>query len=441
MNTLSLLLTLSSLVSFPVGRTVLNNGLAVLTVEEHKLPMVEIRAVVKAGSSLDPKGNEGLAMIVGELLLRGTKTRTTLQLSDELEFLGASYSASTDEDQLSIDIRALSKDLDRVLELVADMLMNPSFPDSEIMRVKGETMTELIREEDEPFSVAGWAFQEILYGEHPYGHRADGYQSSVAAITRDGIVKFYNAYFAPNNIFLVAVGDFANEAFSSKVEKYFGRWQQKPLSFPVVAEPPKIEKPKVKLIKKPDINQAYIILGNIGIAENSPEVFPARLMAYILGSSGLTSRISGKIREEKGLAYDASAYLERKLYPGPFVAQLQTEAKNGQEAIKSLIEEIQKMKDKGISDKELADAKAYYIGHFPLSFDSFGEKVWMVAQIERFGLGLDYIDKYLDRVKAVKREEVNRAAEGILHPDAYVLIILGNVDKKDFNLGDVEWLE
>jgi zinc protease len=441
MNTLGFLIALGSLLAFPIGRSTLNNGMAILSVEEHKLPMVELRLVVKAGSSQDPKGKEGLANFVGDLLLRGTKTRTTLQLSDELEFLGAGYGSSADEDELSVDIRARAQDLDRVLELLADIILNPAFPDSEIMRVKGEAISELIREKDEPFSVASRAFGEILYGPHPYGHPVNGYQAGIAAVTRDDIVKFYNDYFAPNNAFLVAVGDFTNEALEAKIEKYFSAWQQKPVIFPPVAEPPTISKPKVKVIKKPEINQDYIILGNIGIAENSPQVFPARLMAYILGSSGLTSRITTKIREEKGLAYDASAYLERKLYPGPFVAQLQTETKNGQEAIKSLVEEIRRMKEKGVTEKELADAKAYYVGHFPLSFDSFGERVWMVTQIERYGLGLDYVDKYLDRIKAVKREEVNQAARELLFPDNYVLIILGNVDKSDFNLGDVEWLE
>uniref|UniRef100_A0A7C6EEJ7 Insulinase family protein n=1 Tax=candidate division WOR-3 bacterium TaxID=2052148 RepID=A0A7C6EEJ7_UNCW3 len=444
---LILLLILSSFVysalveAFPIQRDSLANGLVILTTEDHKLPMVEIRAQVRAGSVNDPKGKEGLANLVCRLLVRGTKKRTIEKINAEIELVGGELNEWTDKDNSSINIRVLTKDLDLAVDLLADLLLNPTFPDSEIIKVKKEVVSSIIRSDEEPDEIGHKAFFRLLFPNHPYGHPVIGYPKAIDSITKDDILDFYQRYYAPNNCFIVAVGDFVFKELKEKIENKFRDWQSKKIPELAITDQALPVKPKVKIITKPDVNQAYIFLGFLGLKENAPDLFPSRVMNFILGASALSSRLGISVREKGGLAYDVGSYFERNLYPGAYIFSTQTKTANTQIAIDKILYEIRRMRDSGITKEELEKAKKFYTGNFPLTFDSFSDKVNLIARIERYQLGLDYLNRFNDRIQSLTLKQVNQAAKNHLFPDNYILVIVGNLTEADVKLDNVDWVK
>lgn len=427
--------------AFPINRDSLDNGLILLTTEDHKLPMVDIVAVVKAGSIYDPKGKEGLANLVANLLIRGTKTKTREAINETIEFVGGQLRSSASYDYTQLSIRILSKDLDLALDLLSDFLQNSVFSDSEVMKTKKEVRSGIKRFEDEPDEVGLKEFRRLLFQGHPYGNPISGYDSTVSEIRPQEIKEFYNNYYCPNNTFLIAVGDFNPQELKAKIAQRFLNWQPRPVPEITITEPQPFTKPKVKIITKKDINQSYIFLGHLGIQENHPEVFPIRVMNFILGGSALSSRLGEKVREQQGLAYDVRSGFERNLLRGAFIAETQTKTDNTQIAINTILKEIRDMKLAGATQDELSRAKKYYTGNFPLTIDSFTDKLGLLLRIERYRLGLDYLDKFNEKVNKVTLEEIKSAANKYLDPDHYLLVIVSNLTKENISLGEVEWIE
>lgn len=442
---LSLLLlpyTYSALVeAFPINRDSLANGLVILTTEDHKLPIIEIRALVKAGSVNDPKSKEGLANLVCRLLVRGTKNRTMDKINAEIEFVGGELREFTDKDNSSISIRVLTKDLDLAIDLLADLILNPTFSDSEIVKVKKEVISSIIRSDEEPDEIGQKTFFRLLFSNHPYGHPVLGNPESINSITKNDILDFYQKYYAPNNCFIVAVGDFVQEALLEKITNKLSNWQSKKIPELVISDPTLPPKPKVQIINKREVNQAYIFLGFLGLKENAPDLLATRVMNFILGASALSSRLGMSIREKGGLAYDVGSYFERNLYPGAYIFTTQTKTDNTQIAIDKILFEICKIRDSGITQAELEKAKKFYTGNFPLTFDSFSDKVNLLARIERYQLGLDYLNQFNDRIESLTLEQVNAAAKNHLFPDNYIMVIVGNVTEEDVKLDNVDWVK
>ncbi|MEO0115647.1 MAG: pitrilysin family protein [candidate division WOR-3 bacterium] len=431
----------NSVNGFPINRDSLTNGLVIITTEDHKLPMLEIRAVIKAGSGNDPKGKEGLANLVCRLLVRGTKNRTLDKINSAIEFVGGELSEFTDKDNSAINLRVLTKDLDLAIDLLVDLLLNPTFPDSEIVKLKDEIIGTIARSEEEPDEIGRKAFFQLLFPNHPYGHPVIGYPSAIKAITKQDILDFYQRYYTPNNSFIVAVGDFSHKALVEKIADKLNNWQRKDVPELLIPTPSPFPKPTVKIINKPEINQAYIFLGFLGLKENAPDLFAARVMNFILGGSALSSRLGISVREKGGLAYDVGSYFERNLYPGAYIFSTQTKIDNTQIVIDKILAEIRKMRNEGITQKELAKAQKFYTGNFPLTFDSFSDKVNLISRIERYRLGLDYINKFNERVQSLTIEQINEAAKNHLFPDNYLLVIVGNVTQSDIKLNDVNWVK
>jgi zinc protease len=427
--------------AFPINRDSLDNGLAILTTEDNKLPMLEIRAVVKAGSVNDPKGKEGLANLVCQLLARGTKNRSTDQINSEIEFVGGELREFADKDNSSINIRILSKDLDLAVDLLADLLQNPTFSDSEIAKAKKEIISSIIRSDEEPDEVGSKAFFQLLFPEHPYGHPVIGYTDAVNSITKQDLISFYQKYYSANNSFIVAVGNFSRSALIEKLQTKFGNWLRKDIPELKITNPAPVTKPEVKIITKPEVNQAYILIGFLGLAENAPDLLATRAMNFVLGASALSSRLGISVREKGGLAYDIGSYFERNLYPGAYIFETQTKTDNTQLAIDKILAEMRKMKESGATKEELENAKKFYTGNFPLTFDSFSDKINLISRIERYQLGLDYMDKFNDRIKNLTLDQVNEAAKNHLFPDNYIMVIVGNVTKDDVKLDNIDWVK
>lgn len=430
-----------SVYAFPINRDSLDNGLIVLLTEDHKLPMLEIRAVVKTGSVNDPKGREGLANLVSELLIRGTKNRTLDKINTEIEFVGGQLRQFTAKDYSGVNIRVLSKDLDLALDLLADLMQNSIFPNFEIGKVKKQVVSSIIRTEEEPEEYGSDAFYKLFFPDHPYGHPVIGYTEAVNSITKQELVEFYQKYYVANNCFIVAVGDFSRPELIEKIKTKFGQWQQKNIPELKITDPVLLTRPKGKIITKKEVNQAYIFLGFLGLKENDLDLLPTRAMNFPLGSSPSSSRLGVSVREKGGLAYDVRSYFERNLYRGVYFFTTQTKTDNTQIAIDKMLFEIRKMRDSGATQIELDRAKKFYTGNFPLSFDSFSDKISIITRIERYQLGLDYLDKFNERIMSLKLDQINQAAKDHLFPDNYLLVIVGNVTKDDVKLENIDWVK
>jgi zinc protease len=436
---LTLVAALGIALSFPIRSDTLENGLLMLTSEDHHLPMVQMGIGVRAGSAADPQGQDGLANLVARLLTRGTLTRSATVLNQEIEFVGGSMYASADADHTVIGVRVLAKDIDRALDLLTDMVLHPAFSDSEVNRARQEVRNEITRGEDDPWTVMSRTFSRDLFGNHPYGRPVNGYDSTVAELGRTQVQGFYETWFVPNNCYFGAVGDFPVESLKAGLERRLAGWNAKPVPKLAVPELVPISGLRGRVVNRPEMNQAYIILGHYGIRENAPDVFACRLMNFVLGGSVFSSKIGTAIREERGLAYDARSGFDRRLLGGSFTATTQTRTDSALTALNLLVKEMTEVRDKGITADELKRTRDYFLGNFPLQYESFWDRTSALDRIALFGLGLDYLDRYAAKVKAVTQEDVANAARSHLFPENYVLVVVGNLTEEHLKIPGIVW--
>jgi len=411
----------------PVQRMVLPNHLVLLASEEHSLPFVTLQLLIDSGSRRDPFGEEGLAYLTARGLLHGTSKHTINQINEELDFMGASLNASSGRDYATLSLRILKKDLDKGLDLFMEVLTQPIFPEEEIHREVERTLAAIQSEEDQPEEVAEKAFQKALFLNSPYAHPVLGTKESVPRLTREKVVQFYRSYYHPNNAILTVVGDMAHEEIKTRLVPRLAKW--------TVGETPKLpfitefeKAQKTVKIDRP-ITQANIILGNAGVTRENPDFYALTVMNYILGGGGFASRLTEVIRNKRGLAYSVASFFDPGKYPGSFQVVLQTKNSSAKEVISLSLQQMERMQKELVSDKELEGAKKYLIGSFPMRFDTQSKLANFLTQVEYYGLGLDYPEKYPSLIRSVTREEVLRVAKKYLHPQEYVLVIVANLNE------------
>ena len=410
-------------------RKILPNGLTLLYAERHNLPIVRVRLLIKASPFDEPPEKAGLANLVAELLTEGTKKRSSEQISEEIEFIGGSIGASTDRDYTMVSLSVLKKDIEKGFDLFSDIILNPTFPQKEIKRVKALIKGALRQSEDDPAFVAEKAFREALYGKaHAYGRVVAGTPESLDSITRKDIVRFYNTYYRPNNAILVVAGDITEEEIERLVNVYLLRWKRAslpPKSFPSAKG---LDSTKVIKIDR-DITQANIILGHLGVSRSNPDYYALTVMNYILGGGGFASRLMTRIRDQMGLAYDVHSYFSSDLEQGLFQVEVQTKNRSARKVIDVILEEMKRIQSEPVSEGELKDARSYLTGSFPRRIDTLGKIADFLALTEFYGLGMDYDRRYPEYITSVTRDDVLRVARKYLHPERYLLVIVGNIEK------------
>jgi zinc protease len=409
----------------PLQRMVLPNHLILLASEDHSLPFVTLQLLINSGSRSDPSGEEGRSYLTAKGLLQGTSKRTVNQINEELDFMGASLNSSSGRDYATLTLRVLKKDIDKGLDLFMEVLTQPIFPEEEVKREVEKTLAAIQSEEDQPDEVAKKTFLKTLFLDSPYGHPVEGTRESIPKITRESIVRFYRSYYHPNNAILTVIGDMTKEELKGKLISRLEKWP--------VGEIPKLpfiskfeKEQKTVKINRP-ITQANILLGHTGVSRGNPDFYAITVMNYILGGGGFASRLMGEIRNKRGLAYSVGSFFDPGKYPGSFQIVLQTKNASAPEAIALSIQEMEKIQKELVSEKELEGAKKYLIGSFPMRFDTQGKLVNFLTQVEYYGLGLDYPEKYPSLIQSVTREEVLRVAKKYLHPKRYVLVIVANL--------------
>jgi zinc protease len=403
----------------------LPNGLVWLFSEQRSLPLVTMNVMIKAGVLRDPKGKEGLANLTALLLRQGTKKRTATQIAEELDFLGAKLSASGTDDFALLSFTVLKKDLAAGLDLFQDVLLNPAFAQKEVQRKVAELQASFKSDEDEPGIVASRAFHRELFGGHPYGHPPKGTPAGLKAITRNDLAEFYRIYYRPNNAILSIVGDLSQAEAAQAMTKAFGGWEQAPIPELKISPPPPLNTSEVTIINK-DITQANIVWGHLGIARDNPDFYAFQVMNYILGGGGFASRLVDNIRENRGMAYSVGSSFDPGLQPGPFAVTLETKNPSAGEALAQVIKEVEHIRTKPVSEQELKDTKSYLIGSFPRKMDSLGKRASLLSYVEFYGLGLDYPWRYPSLVENLTGTDIQKVAEKYLHPDKYLLVVVGN---------------
>ena len=414
------------------SRTVMPNGVTVLTLYQPSLPIITVNVLVKAGAVRDPDGLAGLSSMVAQMLDEGTKTRSATQIAQEIEFIGGEMAFTGGEDFTTGTLRVLKKNVDLAFTLLGDVLMHPVFPEREVERVRSQVLGELQGEKEQPGIIADKAFDSIVFQGHPYAHPVNGTEKTVSQIRRKDLMAFHHAYYRPNNTIIAIVGDIRDPEALELVRKYFGAWTKKnppPVKF---SAPASLTHPTLKVIDK-DLTQANIILGHVGIERNNPDFYTVSVMNYILGGGGFSSRLVNRIRDELGLAYDVDSGFQANVMAGPFTVRLQTRNMAAKQAITSVIEEIKRIRTEAVSDQELADAKAYLVGSFPLRLDTTVKLAALLTLIELHGLGLSYFEDYPKAIMAVTKEDVLRVAQKYLHPDAYALVVVAK--QAEANIG------
>ena len=409
----------------PVQRTVLPNHLVLLVSEEHSLPFVTFQLLIDSGSRRDPSGQEGLAYLTAKGLLLGTSKRTVNSINEELDFMGASLNASAGRDYATLNLRILRKDLDKGLNLFMEALIQPTFPKEEIKREVEKTLAAIQSEEDDPGEVAQKEFQKILFLKGPYGHPVEGTKESLPRLKRESLLKFYRTYYHPNNCILTIVGDINADEVNKKILPHLIKWSMgeipKEPFIPTFAE----EQKTVKIDR--GITQANIILGHAGISRESPDFYTLNVMNYILGGGGFASRLVEEIRNKRGLAYSVDSFFDAGKYPGSFQIVLQTKNSSARESISLALQQMERIRKESVSEKELEGAKKYLIGSFPMRLDTQSKMANFLTQVEYYGLGLDYPEKYPSLIQSVTKEEVLRVAQKYLHPEIYILVVVANL--------------
>ncbi len=409
-------------------RFIAANGLTVLVLEQHTLPIVQVHALVKVGSAQDPPGKAGLANLVASLLDEGTKTRSAKRIAEEIDFVGGTLETRAGEDFTTASVRVLKKHADLGIDLLADILRRPAFPEREVVRVRSQILGAIKSEQDEPALVADRLFRQLVFGSHPYQWPVIGTESSVAKLGRKDVRRFYTREYLPSQTILTVVGDISLDHAKGLVDKHFGSWKGGDPPARTAEKPPQIDKPVTKIARK-ELSQATIMLGHLGIARTNPDYYAVSVMNYIFGAGGFSSRLMDSIRDRQGLAYDVGSMFDANRMPGAFLVTLQTRTEAVNSAIAGVMAELHGMIDRPPTDEELADAKAYLMGSFPLRLDTTGKLADVLSQVEYFELGLDYFTQYPTWIDRVTKDDVQRVAKEYLHPKHYALVVVGNVSK------------
>jgi zinc protease len=409
----------------PVRRVVLPNRLVVLSGEDHSLPFVTLQLLVDSGSRRDPSVQGGMAYLTAKGLLLGTTKRTATRINEELDFIGASLNASSGRDYATVSLRVLKKDLGKGLDLFFETITQPAFPEEEIQREIEKTLAIIQSAEDQPGEVAEKEFQKALYLQSPYAHPVEGTKESLPRLKRDSLLHFFKTYYHPNNAILTVVGDMTPDEVKALLHPRLETWQ--PIEIPTESfQSPLAGKPQTIKIDRA-VTQANIILGHGGVSRGNPDYYAIQVMNYILGGGGFASRLTEEIRNKKGLAYSVDSFFDPGKYPGSFQMVLQTKNSSAREAISLSLQQMERIRKEPVSEKELEGARKYLIGSFPMRFDSQAKLANFLTQIEYYGLGLDYPEKYPSILKAITREEILRVAQTYLHPENHLLVVVGNL--------------
>jgi zinc protease len=408
----------------PHEKYVLKNGLTVLLLEKHGVPMINLYAIVKSGSAADPAGEDGLASITAGLLRKGTKARTAQQFAADLDYIGGEFESEAGPDFSSVSTEFLMKDLTRGLELFSDALLHPTFPQAEVEKLLAQSVDGVRGAKDDPQQVLGLYYYGYLYGSHPYGRPAGGDEVSLQRIKRDAIAKFYETNYAPGNTLLAVAGEFNGVEMRKKLEDVFGGWPARAVAAPPIPAAAPVKSKRLLLVDKDDATQTYFAFGNVGIARNDLDRVAIRVVNTIFGGR-FTSELNEALRVESGYTYGASSFFDARKAPGPFGIFSFTKNETTTPAIDLAVQVLQKLHKDGVTDEQLKSAKSYIKGQYPPNIETSRQLAQIIATHEFYGLGDDEVNQLEARVDAVTPEMAKQVIQKHFPSENLVFVLIG----------------
>ena len=410
-------------------RVTLDNGIVLYLLEDHELPLVSLTAYFRSGSIYEPAEMVGLAGITGALIRSGgTAELTPDALDAELEFMASAIEAGISDENGSISMNTLSRNLDRTLTLFAAVMLTPGFDQGRLDLTKKNTVEGIRRQNDDPKGIASREFRRALYENHPLGRVAT--IESINRITRDDVSAFYRKSINPTGMIIAASGDFDSKALAAKLNSLLGKWQPKTAELPAIGQPD-ITPVKRVLQAQKQVSQSVIRLGHLGLEKNNPDQYAVRVMDYILGG-GFTSRLTQEIRSNQGLAYHAGSRFDiGRNFPGTFTAETETKSASTAKAIALMQEIIAGMTTAPVTDEELQLARESIINSFIFGFTRADSIVTQQARLEFFSYPQGYLENFRDNIGKVTATDILQAAKKYLHPEAMTIMVVGDEAKFD----------
>ncbi|HKS05698.1 MAG TPA: pitrilysin family protein [Gemmatimonadaceae bacterium] len=403
----------------------LPNGLRLIIVEQHELPLVDISLVVKSGGEFDPAGKTGAATLASTLMSEGAGSRNSQAIAEQQAFLGVFVSAFAGWDQSGVSLHAPTAVLDSALALFADVALRPTFPAEEFDRQKRQRMTQLLQVNDRGPAMADRAFAAILYGDsHPYGRPLAGTESTVESLTRDDIVAFYRSVYRPNNAFMLIVGDVTPADIERRITSLFGSWERGAVPAPPSGTAPARTDRRIYFVDKPAAAQSSFRIGTVGVARTTDDFYPLQVMNTILGGA-FTSRLNMKLREEKGYSYGATSGFSMRRDPGPFTARSEIQANKTDSALIEFVKELDGM-SKPLTPAELDKAKKYLQLGLPGAYETTGSIAGQLSTYALYGLPLNEPTRAVARLGAVTAADVQRVATKYVDPSKLAIVIAGD---------------
>jgi zinc protease len=408
------------------NRTVLRNGAVVISKEAHTVPAVTLQVSLRAGSIYESDEQLGLSHLTSRMLDRGTQRKSSDDIAEALDARGVSLSLSANRHVMTVGCTCLSEDFETMLELIGEIVMEPSFPDEELEKRKGEVLNAIRQDEDSPAAQAVKALFEMLYPDgHPYGRPAKGRAETVTRLDRAALQRFHRTRFGPADLTVIVVGDIGRGHATSVSERVFGGWNGASPVEIALAHPPAPRARRERIIPMMNKAQADLAYGFTTIVRGDPRYYAYTLMNNALGQYGIGGRLGDNIRERQGMAYYVFSSFDANLVEGPLLVRAGVNPANVERAIGAIDEEIQRMAKDGLSARELADCKEYLIGSIPRMLETNQAIAIFLQTSEFFGLGLDHDLRLPALLDAVTLDEVNASACRTLDPSRATVVVAG----------------
>jgi zinc protease len=407
----------------------LPNGLTVHLVPRGPLPLVAVRLVIRGGSVLDPRGKLGVGDFGARLFRRGAAGMSADQISETVEFVGASVGGFANEENVIVSLSTPSKHLGPMFEVMAKLVLEPDFPENELELSRRRTLAALTNDLDDPGSLADRALVRCTWGEHPYAHELIAGKNDISAYTRDDLRVFHRERIGPRVAHLYVVGAFDSAEVMATIEKSLGGWSGGPSGPPVIPEWSGLAKPgSVVIVDKPEQTQVQMRIGARGVKRGHDDHFPLVTMNTVLGG-GFTSRLVTEIRVKRGLSYGAGSSFDMMSVAGTFTVSSFTRTESINELIDVSLGEVKKMREKGPSKKELETVQRYISGLYPGRLETNENISGAIADVVHYGLPESWIPEYRERVTAVSVQDAAAAAQKHLFGDDRTIVLVGNAEQ------------
>ena len=404
--------------------TTLANGLTLVVVEDTRLPLVSYRLAFRIGGAFDPPELPGLIDLLAGLMPEGTESKTSKEIADEVARMGASLSAGANSDYTIVAASALAQFNDPIMDLLAEVALEPSFPENEVALAKQNTKESLRQQRAQPSFLASEMVSRVMFGDHPYSVVAPT-PESIDRSSREEFVRFHHSKLVPNNAVVIVVGDVHYEDILSRTESLFSTWQRGEDVVANFPAPPVRNHRTAYLVDRPGSAQSNIVIANTGITRTNPDYFPMLLMHTVLGANA-SSRLFMNLREDKGYTYGAYTSLDARRSGGTIRCTAEVRTPVTGDSIKEFFYELDRIRTEPVTAKEIADAKSYLTGVFPIRLETQEGLTDQLVQIKMLNLPDDYLERYRDRVQAVTVEDIQRIAQKYVKTDEAALIVVGD---------------